>query len=749
MPKYEVTSPTGEKFEITAPEGATEADVMKYAQSQFQEKTPNALDVVGKAVSSMAKAAKDLVTGDDRRQFDYSELPDIWTGKGTSSARMSLGRDDTRKIDILRTDLGMNLDARADEFGNIYTNVTPEDAARINALTENEQIKPGSYYLNRPGISGQDFSDVVTTGIIEAATMGPFSKLGKVVPGGRIAGMGTGAATGSAIQDVAATGAGSTRGIDPTAALVAGLFGGGGEAAGQALAPVFRAMFSRGEIRPDGTMSDTARAFLEQNNIDLESITADWAGQFNQATRRAVAPENAAEFADARTLPVPVPLTRGDVTRSIPDQRFESGAQKGNFGESAQSVMEQARKDQNTALQGNADFLAKGFGAADDIAEGEGMRAVQARLRQDADQLKSLGKRAYDAAKDSGVMVDGKGISGFAQTAGRSIRANFTPATRGPALKYLEDLDKFSRAGSNVKAKINALEAWRQDISAEIRETTNDRVKAALIATREQFDSFLDGAVDAGLVTGDAESLGMFKEARTIWNRLRTKYEGKDAGLINDIIKKTPDGEFILEPEGALRKVFTANGVGFKNGAVRAVNQIKDLVGEDSPEWMGLKQEAVMRLLRSNTKGNNRGGDAELIFSGDKFSTAFRDAMANSPDLMKSLFTPQEIGLLKQFERVALRATNRRAEAMNPSGTSADLVQTLQQLFANTPGGRVILGAFGRVLGGMGEYSSAARARGAVGQSLPSPTSVLPGALGVTGAVGSQQTPEQQQYRPQ
>lgn len=36
MPTYEITSPTGEAFEITAPEGATEAEVMSYAQSQWK-----------------------------------------------------------------------------------------------------------------------------------------------------------------------------------------------------------------------------------------------------------------------------------------------------------------------------------------------------------------------------------------------------------------------------------------------------------------------------------------------------------------------------------------------------------------------------------------------------------------------------------------------------------------------------------------------------------------------------------------
>lgn len=717
-----------------------------------QEEIPtNAMDVVAGAVKSGVQATKDLVTGDNRRQFDFPELPNIWTGRGASESRMSLGRDDVRKLDILRTDLAKNIDGRADEHGNIYVNLTDQDAAEINALVQGKaQIAPGSYYLNRPGVSGQDVNDITTTAFIEMLGMGPASKgLGAVMPGGRTLGMGAGAATGSVAQDLAATQAGSTRGIDESSALIAGLVGSGGEALGQAIAPALRALFSRGEIAPDGTMTAQARRVLEQNGVNPEDVTPEWAARFNDASRRAVSPQSAAEYADAQSLPTPVPLTRGDITRSIPDQRFESGARKGNFGETAQVTMEQARRAQNDALQENAGFLARGFGAGENIAEGEGMRAVQTRLRQDADNLKQLGTRAYKQATESGALVNGSGLVGFAQTAARSVRENFTPSTRGPALEYLQRLERFGSAGRNVKAKINALEAWRQDINADIRETTNDRTKAALMAARDQFDSFLDGAVDAGLVSGDTEALNMFKNARSIWRDLRTKYDGKDAGLVSDIIKRGPDGEILLEPEGALRKIFTGNGVGFKSGSVRAVKQMKGLLGEDSPEWLSLKQEAVMRLLRSNTKGNTRGADADLVFSGDKFSTAFRDAMTNSPDLMRELFTSDEISLLRKFERVALRATNKRGDAMNPSGTSADILGTLQQLLTDTPGGRVILGVFGKVLGGMGDYSAAARASGAVNRTLPTPNSAAPGVLGVTGATGSQQTPGSQQYKPQ
>lgn len=40
MARYEITAPNGERFEITAPDDATEAQVMEYAQSQFNQAQP-------------------------------------------------------------------------------------------------------------------------------------------------------------------------------------------------------------------------------------------------------------------------------------------------------------------------------------------------------------------------------------------------------------------------------------------------------------------------------------------------------------------------------------------------------------------------------------------------------------------------------------------------------------------------------------------------------------------------------------
>ena len=84
----------------------------------------------------------------------------------------------------------------------------------------------------------------------------------------------------------------------------------------------------------------------------------------------------------------------------------------------------------------------------------------------------------------------------------------------------------------------NRLEAFRQDLLAIQRALPMGSDKKPIFGSLiNQLDDFTEGAFDAGLVTGDTAALQKFKQARGIWRELRTKYEGKEAGKIYDIIQ--------------------------------------------------------------------------------------------------------------------------------------------------------------------------------------------------------------------
>lgn len=115
MAKYRVTSPSGEIYEVTAPDDASESDVLAYAQKQFAPKKAEAIDptegmsTAEKALAGFGKAFVD--TGRGAGQLLRKILP-----AGASDA-MGLPTqqdiDEAKRLDapLLKTKAGM--------FGNI------------------------------------------------------------------------------------------------------------------------------------------------------------------------------------------------------------------------------------------------------------------------------------------------------------------------------------------------------------------------------------------------------------------------------------------------------------------------------------------------------------------------------------------------------------------------------------------------------------------------------------------------------
>lgn len=73
MPRYEITSPEGKKFEVNAPEGATQEEVMAYAKTQFSNTSPSV--TWGDAPVTDESIPKSLMTGAARAAVALPGLP--------------------------------------------------------------------------------------------------------------------------------------------------------------------------------------------------------------------------------------------------------------------------------------------------------------------------------------------------------------------------------------------------------------------------------------------------------------------------------------------------------------------------------------------------------------------------------------------------------------------------------------------------------------------------------------------------
>lgn len=617
-------------------------------------------------LASVGQGAKNIVTGEATTEFpEIQELPAslrtaIIPGSGQVGAKLSLGRDDLRKTDIFRQTFG-NVPARLDKFGNSIVTLDDSFAKRFN-------VTAGDYYLNKPGASPQDVDDFMTTALSELFFARLGGKLGKKFAGkaGQVIGTGAGAGAGSVAQDLAAESAGSARGVDPQAALVASVFGVGGELAGELIAPFFRKFIGNKDFVTTTGVTEAGRKALNNAGLDPDEVTPAFLQQFNQLAQTATEPAQAARMAAAETLPQPVRLTQGDVLRTRAAQSAEDEILSRD--DTAGRIMSGTRVRQQEQLAENVPLIAEeiaptGTAAASPtdamIDVGGELSAKALAAQRSVDRLYSAARRRGRATNlDSGVLQSELG----------NIRAvideKFNLLSFPDAAAVLKDLDKV------VKKKtvtVNDLESWRQRAT---RSAVGDR-PAAVRAVISEYDKFVDGLLDDLVTVGDADAFKPWLVARRKNKIFREKFSD-DA-----VIAKIVDQQNPLDPSEQFNLLFTLSGAG-KAGSARTVRKLKETLSEQG--FNKLKQGAFLRLVEQAEKA--AAGEAGVkTFSGAAFKTALTNLKRRTPELYNALFTKQDQALLNQFANVAELATTAVPGAKNFSGSAAPIIRNMEQVF--------------------------------------------------------------------
>lgn len=215
MAKYRITGPDGGAFEVTAPDDATEQQVMDYVRSQQPPSQTPAAAPAEKPKMGVWDTVKDAFTGASRTEFpDAPEFETAAKASGDLDAlyptrRSAITPDPNAQIDILKKQIP-GLETKTDAHGNVMLR-TPKSQEWA--------------YLNKPGLSGRDIAELGTQTL---ATL-PF--LGAAGAGPNLAAkVATGAAAlagGSAAQDAAAIAQGSEQGVSGERAAASGAIGAG------------------------------------------------------------------------------------------------------------------------------------------------------------------------------------------------------------------------------------------------------------------------------------------------------------------------------------------------------------------------------------------------------------------------------------------------------------------------------------------------------------------------------------------
>lgn len=610
-------------------------------------------------------------------EFDAPEVPPfVKAGERTVNVGDALKMARTNPLvaaQIFQQQTG--IEPQFDAFGNPFVELeVPTD---LKGGAENKR-----FFLNKPGLSRQDvrglLGEAAFLGLSGGIAGGAASTL-RLLP--RVLAVGGGTGAGSIAQDLFAGQAGSEEGVNIPRVLTEAAFGAGGELVAPLVFRFLRRVLNNPRFIREGALTDEGRRRVEDVGIDPDSLTEEAIERF----RMAKTPEEARRIAQAESLPRPVRLSRGDITREPGQQSFELRAQAGAEGGPAARTVEGFRKEQQEAIRANVPEIQERLTGRPDFSELQGMQALQQRLAEERAALKQAVDDAYEGARQGDLRILREGVDAleaYISNGLQSFNTTTAPKTFGTVeqLGQIERVLRAKKAEKVAEVDFRALEAVRQQLKALQRSNDNVERAAATRAAR-RFDEYLDELIDTGLARGDLATLEQMKGARQLRAELSKKFESDR--IIESITRVGDDGVLEIAPSEALNKIFAANTLGGKTGSRQALQQLKGLLGENSEEWLSMKGEGFVRLLASQGRGNVRGADLMREFSGNKFATALDDALRKNPELMETLYTKAELDLLRNFRDVALRATAQGKFAGNPSRTAFELARMAEDVFGS------------------------------------------------------------------
>lgn len=675
---------------------------------------------------SIPARVQDAYSGEGRREEGIDELPEniAATGDHPSWAKeaMALARDNPKAAaDIAQARIpGSTI--RVDQWGNPIIRI-PQTAVRFerrpvmrggSVLFDQVPVpvnESKEYYLNKPGLSAQDAVNYMPDAALLMAGGAGGAKLGQAALGeaGKIGGAGVGSGGASVIMDLLARAVGSKQPVDWKKAGWTAAFGSAGQAIGDAGGWLLNKVRGNSALFDETTqrLTDKGRAAVRSAGYDPEGVSAQFSKEFADRAAAGATPEQAAAAAAGQALPVKVGMTKGDISRDVSQQAFEDSAAKGVYGEAAKNKIVPFRQGQQDALRANVAEIPKVLGGGQVATPGEGATAAATAIRSKAQAAKTAINEAYDAARSSEASITG-GLDDLATGARAIVEKdhNLGGLTRTNAL--LNELDEIATAPATAEnAPIRRLFEWRAKATAA--KAAGGEEAVALRKAINEYDGFMQKALDNDLLAGDENAIDLWRKAIAGRAEYGRNFES------NKIVQRFVDGK--VEPDQAVNYLFGTARLGMDKQSAGALKQVKDLLGENSPQWRGLKEEAFLKMAGGSE--GQFGQDMQRMFSGDKFASQFDNAMRKSPTLMRTLYTPQELSLIQNFRDTALRATNRVPGAVNYSGSATELARIARNLFGvGSDVMTAIYGKWGRPIVG-----------GVRAESATTPTFSRPGAL--------------------
>ena len=368
--------------------------------------------------------------------------------------------------------------------------------------------------------------------------------------------------------------------------------------------------------------------------------------------------------------PLGVTLSTGQETGALPAIRSEQSALAGRIGPTAEAAAKAFQDQQRGQLGTAQERISQGFDPfGQTVAEGpqeagqlvsQGIQQTAAARKADVDAAYKLarslpGEVHADVFKDMGTRIKND-LSNRPEPI--VIDDSLTPF----ANKAIEDVDKrISQLQIQNKASPHGqppqntimgvtldgvdqmrkrLSAFRQQAFGSGNATDGRAVKSVLDA----FDDQIDHAINSGLFTGDQRAIQAWNNARAAHADYRSTFSARKGDPVGRVIEKIigKDTNDPMIPNKVADQLYGAQGTSASDVNVGVANRAKKILGDQSPEWSGVKQGLFSRLTET-PEGVTDWGSQKISNNLNNFLNG------KGRELAEAIYSPQERQLLQQY----------------------------------------------------------------------------------------------------
>lgn len=607
-------------------------------------------------------------------------------------------------------------------------------------------IENKPYYLNKPGLSGTD----VVGFIGDLAKFFPAGKLAQLglTTGGRAAIAGTATGIIGSGSQLASQAMGSEQPFNVAQVGLESAFGAGGQVVGDLISSYIKN--NRSITNELGQISNEFNAALQASGIDL--------GKFAEKGQRAIfdaykqlgsrfAGEAKNVTSAANIADVNFPLTRGQATGDIAQLAEEEAMRNAARGSFAQKILARFDEKQKTEVLKDLQAKQKAFatGQITTAPEEVGGKLYEL-IRNKQMEMKGQYKTAYGDVDPTALRLLSEAVDPLeSRVLGilkeRVVDPKLTPASRSAVGEIRSIIPKTGKANV-TDISLKTIETTRKKLNELYKAGANETDRGNVSAIIKEFDSWLDDSISDGLIRGDISQLDKLKEARSLFSKYKETFPTKDTAKLADsdaarVIRTIVEKD--LQPSEVMNLLYGKSAIGESQSAVRTVQRLKKMFGNESNDFKQFQESAFVRLTR-DSQGN-------MLPASKIVKTIDELFMGKGSALTRELFDATQINTIRKL-RSDLSKLVVPIEAQNPSRSGYEgaraVISVLNKLGLTGAAGNLASGDIASA-GAMGMASLASQikpvlaARKATNMVAPALTGLLPVGSGTAlgGALGT------------